>query len=206
MVQFRAIARFGTFAAVIHYFTGHTALCARPSAVGSSVGTSRHVASIGLATARRPWQHGQRVVGLRRFGFYFDPVLLYGFNEGNRYKLLHRRWLALYRRDKDVPIVVEALDVAGHYMGEPCYGVEAQLDDNGQAVVDPTHKEKVDVLYRLVQDYKEAHKINDEMRLGFHLCIGGDTESTKEKRYAPTEVPGMDDEDEDEELDYEGIP
>ena len=89
---------------------------------------------------------------------YFDPVIIYGFLEGNRDQIISDEWLNNYG------INSYASDVVKLYCGEVVYGILASLDaESGKVEISDEDKKLVDI----------AANVKNTIP-GFHLALIGD--------------------------------
>lgn len=112
-----------------------------------------------------------------------DPVLVYGFNTGNRDAIINPDYLARVFPD----ISEYARDVVRNYLGEAIYGIECGLNmETGQAIISDDDKQKVKQLYDKYVEYVKTNfdltceEILKDCRLGFHLAVTGDYETCQD--------------------------
>lgn len=102
-----------------------------------------------------------------------DPVIVYGFNIGNRMSKFSNDWLS-----KNYPDVeCYALDIVRCYLGEPVYGVCCTMDLSTGHITAPSEKE-METIKNLYDKYTEYMWENCKYRtgpieLGYHLALYG---------------------------------
>jgi len=108
---------------------------------------------------------------------YFNPYIIYGFNEGSRVSCIDPVFFEdLYS------FCMYALDVNKGYLGEACYGIKCKLDINGQISIGDKDKEKVDNIYKKFCEYKKDKKEEYKVKLGYHLVLAGDFEISNDTK------------------------
>ena len=108
----------------------------------------------------------------------YNSHLFYGFCEGNSYYVLDSEWL--YEQEKDV-IKIAGINVVRNHMGEACYGVYCEINDNtGKIEVDDNNKNIIEAFYKRFMEYKKKNDDNydeedeDAPQLGYYNVIIGD--------------------------------
>ncbi len=116
-----------------------------------------------------------------------NPVLVYGFNMGNREYIIYPTYL-----EEMFPDISEyALDVGRNYLGEAVYGISCQFDKNtGKAFIcnysnnnicvnnDDVHKlyDKYITYLKKYLSQEEYNILITQIKLGYHLALSCDYE------------------------------
>ncbi len=98
---------------------------------------------------------------------WFDPLLIYGWREGNRDGKICEEWLEEHNMKE------YALDVVRGYLGEAVYGLPCQInEDTGLPIISDEDRLQVQKAY---QAFTENDTPSEQApKLGFYIALTGD--------------------------------
>ena len=108
-----------------------------------------------------------------------NPVIIYGFNEGNIDYMLSSNILDEYNMAKYMTFMSQNYSKA-----EIIYGFECDLQLNGKISINEREQKKVEELYEIFMENKSD---NYPSKLGYYLCITGEIDYWNYESYSLNE-------------------
>ena len=118
-----------------------------------------------------------------------NPVIIYGFNEGNLDYMLSSNILEEYNMAKYMTFMSQS-----YSKPEIIYGFECELQLSGKISFNEQEKKQVEELYKIFMENKHD---NYPSKLGYYLCISGEIEYWNYESYSLNEDNEDDDNDDE---------
>ena len=108
-----------------------------------------------------------------------NPVIIYGFNEGNLNYMLDTDILDEYNAFSYMTFISQS-----YSRTEVIYGVECELKLNGKIIVDEEYKKQVEELYKIFMENKIKSINVYPSKLGYYLCVNGEIDYWYHESYS----------------------